>query len=629
MARRGPAEPTAGARSALHPIAPGQVRITDGLWAVRAERNRSAAIPDGLRLLGEAKNLLNFEIAAGRAEGEPIGPIFADSDVYKWIEGAAWEYGRRPDDQLLADIMQVVELVQGAQHEDGYLNTVVPARDPERYTDLPLHHEFYCFGHLMQAAVALSRAAGRTELLDVAIKIADHLDATFGEDKRHDVDGHPVIEMALVELYRETGTKAYLELARYFVEARGRGLIAGYGRQPAYFSDRVPVREQTTVEGHSVRAVYLGAGATDVAVELDDQELLAALETQFATMVEEKEYITGGLGARWDGEAFGDPFELPPDRAYAETCASIGAVQWAWRLLLATGKASYADELERQLYNGFLAGVSLAGNEYFYVNSLHVRDRALADTERSPVNGRLGWFACACCPPNVMRMFASLEGYLASTDAEGVQLHLFAPGTVTADLGGQQLQLSVQTDYPWDGRVEITVDHAPSEPAAISVRIPSWAAGATFAGEPAEPGTYATIRKVWAAGERLVLELPMRPRLTTADPRVDAVRGCVAIERGPLVYALEQQDQPGGVAPDYLRIDPDAELTSERRDDLLDGVVVVHAAGRAVDLTGAEPGHGGYPRADASAKESGLIAVPYHLWANRKVGPMRVWIPTT
>ncbi|SDS41376.1 glycoside hydrolase family 127 protein [Microlunatus soli] len=623
MARRGPASPTDQARSTFRPLPPGDVRITGGIWQRRAERNRVAAIPSGLKQLGEASNLFNLQLAAGQATGEPIGPIFADSDVYKWLEAAAWEYGRHPDEQLLESLMSVVELVAAAQDDDGYLNSVVPFRDGGRYVDLPQHHEFYCYGHLMQAAVALSRSAGRRELLDVAIKIGDHLVATFGEDKRHDVDGHPVIEMALVELYRETDNRDYLELARYFVEARGTGLIAGYGRRPAYFSDRVRVREQTTVEGHAVRAVYLGAGATDVAVELDDQELLAALETQFASMATEKEYLTGGLGSRWEGEAFGDPFELPPDRAYAETCAAIGGVQWAWRLLLATGKADYADQIERMLYNGCLAGVSLAGTEYFYVNPLQLRDGSLADEERNTSTGRHGWFGCACCPPNVMRTFASLEGYVASTDPTGVQVHQYVPGTINAgDLG-----LTVETDYPWHGRIAITIDRAPDAEIAVSVRIPSWAQGATVDGRPASAGGYVSVTKVWKAGDQLLVELPLVGRITSPDPRVDAVRGCVAIERGPLVYALEKQDQPSEVAPDDLVIDADAEVREEDRPDLLDGVVVLHTSGAVVDRSTLPGGPADHPRPKSRTTATELVAIPYHVWANRGPQAMRVWIP--
>jgi uncharacterized protein len=622
MTNGGPAEPSAAAWSVFRPISPGDVRITGGLWATRAERNRTAAIPTGLKQLREVKNLHNLEIAAGRATGEPIGPIFADSDVYKWLEGAAWEYGRQPDEELLGEISSIVELLAAAQQPDGYLNSVVPVRDGGRYVDLPWHHELYCYGHLIQAAVALHRAAGRRDLLEIAIKVADHLSQTFGPDLRHDVDGHPVIEMALAELYRETGEQKYLDLAHYFVEARGTGLIAGYGLAPAYFSDRVRVREQDTVEGHAVRAVYLGAGATDVAVETHDQELLSALEVQFASMVAEKEYLTGGLGSRWDGEAFGDPFELPPDRAYAETCAAIGGVQWAWRLLLATGKPQYADQIERMLYNGFLAGISLSGDEYFYVNPLQLRDRALADTERSPAHGRRGWFDCACCPPNAMRTFSSFEGYVASTDSSGVQIHQYVPAVINSG----ELRLRLETEYPWQDRVTITVEAAPAGESAISVRIPAWATGATLDGAATEPGSYAKISRTWQPDDQVVLELPLRPRLTVADPRVDAVRGCVAIERGPLVYALEQQDQPDSAAPDDLALDPSGDLATEQS-ELFGGVVIIKAPGVVVDHDAA--GHSGHPGPDRPSRETELVAIPYHLWANRGPQPMRVWIPTT
>jgi len=623
MTTGGPAQPTADAWSAFRPLEPGAVRITGGLWATRADRNRRAAIPTGLEQLRKFKNLGNLEIAAGRVKGEPAGPIFADSDVYKWLEGAAWEYGRQPDDDLLKDILGIVSLLADAQESDGYLNSVVPVRDGGRYVDLPHHHELYCYGHLIQAAVALNRAAGRRELLDIAIKVADHLVATFGPDLRHDVDGHPVIEMALVELYRETGRRSYLDLAQYFVDARGTGLIAAYGIAPAYFSDRVRVREQTTVEGHAVRAVYLAAGATDVAVETHDQELLDALEVQFDSMANEKEYLTGGLGSRWEGEAFGDPYELPSDRAYAETCAAIGGVQWAWRLLLATGQPKYADQIERMLYNGVLAGVSLSGDQYFYVNPLQLRDNALADTERSPANGRLGWFGCACCPPNVMRTFASLEGYVASSAGDGVQVHQYVPGTIS----GADLELTVHTQYPWKGTVTITVDSAPAADRTISLRIPAWAEGATLAGEPAEPGTYASISRTFRPHDQVVLELPLQPRLTVADPRVDAIRGCLAIERGPLVYALEHEDQPDGAVPDDLFLDPSGPI-SEEESALLEGVVIIRAKGAVVDRSALSPGYADHPGPKLSLRSTELVAIPYHLWANRGPQPMRVWIPS-
>lgn len=390
-----PVLPTTDAHLTLRPLPTGDARITGGFWALRQERNGRDAVRSGYQQLETAGNFRNLRIAAGLEEGEAVGQIFMDSDVTKWLEAVAWEYGRAPAEDLLDLQREVTALYAQAQADDGYLDSVQQVRGKgERYTDLKWSHEMYCAGHLYQAAVAQHRATGDTGLLDVAIKNADHLVRTFGDGtapdgtpKTRDVDGHPVVEMGLVELYRETGNRDYLDLAHWFVDARGHGIIERAGGEPTYFSDRVPSRQATTVEGHAVRAVYLAAGAVDVAIETGDTELLAASETQFADMMATKAFITGGLGARWDWEAFGDPYELPTDRGYAETCAAIGGVQWAWRLLLATGKPVYADAIERLLYNAFLAGVSLAGTEYFYVNPLQQRDHAHQDENRSPPTG--------------------------------------------------------------------------------------------------------------------------------------------------------------------------------------------------------------------------------------------------
>ncbi|WP_298988915.1 glycoside hydrolase family 127 protein [uncultured Pseudokineococcus sp.] len=639
-ATAGPAAPSAGT-TALAPVPPGRARVEGGWWADRQRANAERALPEGRRHLEEWGNLDNLRIAAG-APGETRGPVFMDSDVYKWLEAAAWEQGRAPSDRLLADIHEVVAVVAAAQAEDGYLDSVVQVTGGavdgsggprSRYANLPWSHELYCAGHLFQAAVALSRATGERDLLDVAVRLADHLVEVFGdgEGQLRDVDGHPVVEMGLVELFRETGDRRYLEAARWHVEARGHGLVAAHGHEATYFSDRVPVREATTVEGHAVRAVYLAAGATDVAVETGDTDLLAALRTQFAHMLATKTYVTGGLGSRWDGEAFGDPHELPSDRAYAETCAAIGGVQWAWRMLLATGEALYADALERMLANGFAAGVSLAGDEYFYVNALHVRDGAHADHERSPARGRQSWFGCACCPPNVMRTLSSLDGYLATTDATGVQLHLFAPGQVEVDLEDGPLRLRVETGYPVDGEVRVRVEEAPPS-AALSLRVPGWAEGATLrrgdAAEDVAPGTYARAEGL-EAGEELVLVLPVRPRWTRADARVDDARGCLALERGPLVYAVEQRDLPDGASVDDLVVDAGAPAQDAGPDDALGGAVRVRLSAA---LRGRDDAAATFLPAGADRPGTGerveVTAVPYATWANRGPGPMRVWLPT-
>ena len=629
-----PASPTPAAAVVLRPVPLGASRITGGFWSQRQAANRREAIRTGYEKLESAGNLQNLRIAAGTAQGEVRGPIFMDSDVYKWLEAAGWEYGRESDEEVLGWIREVSAIVAAAQAEDGYLDSVQQVRGKgERYVDLPWSHEHYCAGHLFQAAVAVHRSTGERELLDVAVKLADHLVATFGPGKVEEVDGHPVVEMGLVELFRETGTRAYLDLAAWFVDARGHGIIETlHGKQPTYFSDRVPVREASSPEGHAVRAVYLTAGAADVAAENSDADLLAALTRQWEGMLASKTYVTGGIGSRWDWEQFGDHYELSPDRAYAESCAAIGSVQWTWRMLLATGEARYADLVERTLYNAFLPGVSLAGTEYFYVNALQLRHGAHAEEERSVANGRRPWFDCACCPPNVMRTLSSLDAYLATSDERGIQLHQFATGTLEANGAA----LSVTTDYPWDGTVRVEVTDPGAGEWELALRIPAWAegAGATVAGErvDAPAGDYLRLRRTWAAGDVVELVLPMTVRVLEADPRVDAARGSVVVERGPLVYAIEQTDLPEGLVADDVRVRV-AELrtaTAEHRPDLLEGVTVltlpVHAAAAAASgplyrPAGDEPGERAVP------ETVDVQAIPYYAWANRDLGAMRVWLP--
>ncbi|WP_328293218.1 glycoside hydrolase family 127 protein [Kineococcus sp. NBC_00420] len=628
-----PAAPTADAAVVLHPVPLGASRITSGFWFERQEANRRQAIRTGYEKLETAGNLRNLRIAAGTEQGEVKGPIFMDSDVYKWLEAAGWEYGRGADEQILAWIREVSDVAAAAQAEDGYLDSVQQVRGKgERYVDLPWSHEHYCAGHLFQAAVAVHRGTGETRLLDVAVKLADHLVATFGAGKTEEVDGHPVVEMGLVELFRETGKREYLDLATWFVDARGTGIIERlHGKEPTYFSDRVPVREQTSPEGHSVRAVYFTAGAADVAAETSDAGLLAALTTQWEGMVASKTYVTGGIGSRWDFEQFGDHYELGPDRAYAETCAAIGSVQWTWRMLLATGDSRYADLVERTLYNAFLPGVSLTGTEYFYVNALQLRHGAHAEEERSATHGRRAWFDCACCPPNIMRTLSSLDAYVATSSAQGVQVHQFTTGTIEA----AGATLAVTTDYPWDGTVRVEVTATPGE-FELALRVPAWAEGATATVNGADVavtvGEYLRVQREFAVGDVVELVLPMTVRVVEADTRVDSVRGSVVVERGPLVYAVEQADLPADLPADDLRVRV-SELrgaVSEHRADLLEGVTVlqlpVHVALAAASGPLYRPA--GDDPAPEAAEETLLVpAIPYYAWANRELGAMRVWFP--
>ncbi len=541
--------------------------------------------------------------------------MFADSDVYKWLEAAAWEYGRDPDEHLLERQRELTALVAAAQRDDGYLDSVVQLRNgDEALQRLPWSHELYCAGHLIQAAVAQVRGTGDRELLDVAIRLADHLVATFG-----DGDG---------SCARSTAIPSSRWRWSSCTERPARGLprpgaVVRRARAARASSRPTATSRRTSPTGPGPRGHHRrgprGPGGVPGGrrgrrrLETGDAELLAALKTQFAHMVRDEDSTSpAGSASRWEGEAFGDQYELPPDRAYAETCAAIGGMQWAWRMLLATGEASYA----RRRSSGCSTtasspGSRSSGTEYFYVNPLQLRGDAHADNDRSPANGRRGWFDCACCPPNIMRTLSSLAGYLASSGDAAVQLHQYAAGVIKAN----GVELQVETAYPWDGAVRITA----SGPTAVELRIPAWAEGATVNGKPVDAGTYARVE-----ADVIDLQLPMAARVIAADPRVDAVRGCVALERGPLVYAVEQADQQANV--DDLHLLPEASIAASHDDGLLDGVTVLTTRGRIG--TGHQAGWPFTPgAADQVGDEVDVVAVPYYAWANREIGAMRVWLP--
>jgi uncharacterized protein len=619
------------ARTRLRPLGPFQARIVDGFLAERQRVNRRHTIPHGFEQLQRAGTLDNLRLAAGgdgryRARADTSGATFPflDSDVYKWLEAVGWELGRAADPALAAAAEEAIGLVAAAQRPDGYLNSyvqVVAGGTP--HTDLAWGHEFYCVGHLIQAAVAWQRALGDDRLLAIAVRAADRIDKEFGPTGRDGVDGHPGIEMALVELTRVTGDGRYLALAARMLDLRGRGLL-GVGRfGAAYWQDHQPVREAATVAGHAVRQLYLDCGAVEVAVELDDQDLLAAVQRRWRDLVQTRTYLTGGMGSRHRDESFGDPYELPPDRAYAETCASIAGVMLGWRLLLATGDAGYADAIERAIYNGVLAGVSLTGTRFFYVNPLQRRtDRAY----EPPGHGeRAPWYPCACCPPNLMRTLSSLEQYLASSDDTGVQLHQHVTADLRAPVPGGAVRLAVRTGYPWHGRVTVEVVEAPDRPWTLSLRVPRWCRSAVLTGpggeRPRAVGAgYAELTRPWKAGEVAVLELDLPVRVTEPDPRVDAVRGCVAVERGPLVYCLESADLPPGSQLEDLRWDRRREPAAVPRPDIGDDVI-------GITVPVVRRPAGGRGSAEAGPADLWAGAVPYFAWANRGAGAMRVWIP--
>lgn len=602
------------------------VTLLDGFWTGRRKTNQAVSLRHGYQMLEQAGNFYNFRLAAGQEQGPYRGPVFADETVYKWLEAVAYELARTGDGALQQMADTAIGLVAAAQQPDGYVNTYFTVVEPDRrWADLDFGHELYCAGHLFQAAVAFHRAIGDRRLLDVAVRFADYIDSVFGPDKRHGACGHPEIEMALIELFRETGEPRYLNLARFFIDQRGQGKMRGLGWAGAeYHQDRVPLRQATEIEGHAVRAMYLMAGATDLYLETGEQALLDALLRLWRDMTARKLFITGGVGSRYEGESFGDPYELPSDRCYCETCAAIGSIMWNWRMLLVTGQAQFADLIEQTIYNGFLSGLALDGAHFFYVNPLLSRgDYA-----------RLEWYGVPCCPPNIMRTIATVEQYLATADAQGVQIHLYHPATIKTTLeGGRAVGLRMETAYPWDGNVRLTVEETDGSVWGLSLRIPAWAEGAELrvngeaVGSAAQAGHYAVIERAWQTGDAVELTLPMTPCLVEPHPWIDAVRHSLAIRRGPLLYCLEQADQPVNVLA--VQIDDQAPLEAEWDAQLLGGMVVIRASGFEVD-TGPWNEHLYRPRDHITApvrRAVPLRAIPYFAWANRGANAMRVWIP--
>jgi len=623
-----PAAPVVPSRGRFRPLGIGEVVITGGPWAARQSTNAAATLAHVEHWLEREGWLGNFDATArGELASTRAGREFSDSEVYKLLEAMAWEHGRSGDPELDARIRAITARVAAAQNADGYLSTAFGRPgSARRWSDLEWGHELYCLGHLFQAGVARARTAGHDQLLTVCTRAADLVCEVFGPDGIPSVCGHPEIEPALVELYRVTGRRRYLEQAALFLERRGHHVLGEIEFGRSYFQDDQPIREATVLRGHAVRAMYLSSGAVDLAVETGDEELLAAVVGQWEATVARRTYLTGGMGSRHQDEAFGEDFVLPPDRAYSETCAGVGSVQLAWRLLLAQGDPRYADLLERTLYNVVDTGPSRSGTAFFYTNTLHQRVLGTVPDQDSAVpraasSLRAPWFAVSCCPTNVARTFASLQTLVATADQDGVQVHQYAPSTITTDLPAGRLALRVRTAYPASGRVEVVVDEAPDAAVALSLRVPSWAHGATLTEggvtRPVEPGT-ATATRVLVPGEVLVLDLPVTPRFTAADPRVDAVRGTLAVERGPQVLCVESVDLPGEQHVDDLVLDPD-----RAPEDVEDGVLVHGWLHRQADP--AWP-YGAPPGPDRPGEPVTAVLHPYADWANRGPSTMRVFL---
>ncbi|MFZ1769105.1 MAG: glycoside hydrolase family 127 protein, partial [Caldilinea sp.] len=543
------------------------VRIDDAFWSPRIETNRKITVPYDFQKCEETGRIANFAKAAGRQPGAHEGIFFNDSDVFKVIEGAAYALMLHPDPDLDAYLDKLIELIAAAQEPDGYLYTprTIAERNgtPDalradregltRWSNLRINHEFYNVGHLYEAAVAHYQATGKRALLDVALKNADLIDSLFGPGKRRDVPGHQEIELGLVKLYLVTGEARYLDLAKLFLDERGQA--EGHELYGPYAQDHLPVVAQEEAVGHAVRAVYMYAGMADVAALTGAQPYIDAIDAIWQDVVARKLYLTGGIGARHEGEAFGDAFELPNHTAYNETCAAIANIYWNQRLFQLHGHAKYIDVLERSLYNGFLAGVDFGGDRFFYVNPLAFDGdyRFNRDDSRE----RMPWFNCSCCPTNVVRLFPALGGYLYARRDDRLYVNLFVSSQTTAMLNGVNVAIAQQTDYPWSGTVRIQID--PEQPVhfALGVRIPGWAQGTPVpsdlyhyvehqaqdeAVQLAVNGAetplqiqdgYAWIEREWRAGDTVELHLPLPVRRVESHAAVTENRGKVAIERGP------------------------------------------------------------------------------------------------
>ena len=630
----------------LHSVPVRAVTIGSGFWAARREAVFTQSIPTLHDLEESHGRMDNFRRLVGKSGAAQIGPVYSDTDVYKWTEAVAFtlQSGDRP--ALHKTAQDIIDLVVSVQKPNGYLNTyfvgdrAALSMTPETQQS---GHELYCLGHMLQGAIAYYRATGEHKWLDAGIKMVnDFLLPTWGPaPKQPIISGHPEIEMSLIELYRITGDKRHVELAGYILGGDDRIKVPKQAN--IYLFSGTPFTERTQIEGHAVRAMYACCGATDYYLETGDPGYWKTLNVLWNSMAGSKMYVTGGIGARAQGEAFGAAYDLPNASAYAETCAAIGNMMWNWRMLAATGDAKFTDVLERALYNGVNSGMSLSGTLYCYTNPLAF-DPSAGITIRNP------WYNTLCCPPDFERTIAALPGYFYSTSKDGLYVHLYDNSTLNWHLeDGTGLNVAQKTNMPWDGDVEITV--APAQPADFTfyVRVPSWAGdGARIAVNgklvaDAKPGAYLPIRRHWVSGDVIQLRFPMTPQPLSANPHVADDAGRVAVQRDPLVYCLEQLDQPSGVdltdGSLAINMKPGVEFTSELKEDFLGGIVVLHREGLmadrpkgAADSNGNPPALYGPYRDHAGAQYSHsvrLTFIPYYAWANREPSPMQVWTPVS
>jgi len=628
------------------------VRLNDQFWQPKVQQTVQETIPYQWKALNDeiegaepSHAIENFRISAGEQTGTFYGMVFQDSDVAKWIEAAAYSLRQFPNPQLEAVIDAVVELMGRAQQPDGYLNTYFSVAEPEqRWKDFAFGHELYCAGHLIEAAVAYYESTGKRAFLDMMCHYADYIDRIMGpdSDKMHVYCGHEEIELALVKLYRTTKEQRYLQLSRYFVEERGQQPSflkedPGFGRPSKdrwfdldYHQAHAPVREQETPEGHSVRAMYLYSAMADLAIAYGDATLTEALRKLWENVTSKRMYITGGIGSQGHAERFTIDYDLPNDTAYTETCASIGLVMWAHRMLQLENDSRYGDVMERVLYNGVLSGMSLDGTRYFYVNPLEVHpavagyryDMQHVKTERVP------WFGCACCPPNIARLLTSLDTYFFTQHETEIVTHLYASNESTFDVQGRAMMMRTETRYPWDGKIQIQLQMDEPTDCTLSFRIPSWCRsphitvnGELLALDAIVKRGYAHISRRWMESDEIKLHFPMVVERIESNPKVHENAGKIALQYGPLVYCLEEVDNGPDLTDICLPVD--SELIAAYRENVLGGIVVLSGEGLRSDLSWKDELYRPVTRKKKSVQ---ISAVPYAFWGNRKPGEMTVWI---
>lgn len=576
------------------------VKINDNFWSPRLSKHVSATLPVCIdQIENQTGRIRNFENAA-KGEGEHSGIFFDDSDVYKALEGMAYSLINNPDPELEKKADEWIDKFAAAQQPDGYINTFYTLTGlDKRWTNMD-KHEMYCAGHMIEAGVAYYQATGKRKLLDVCIRMTDHMMSQFGPGKRHWVPGHEEIELALVKLYQTTQEQKYLDFAYWLLEERGHGhgTMGDEGKwNPVYYQDIVPVRQLTDISGHAVRCMYLYCGMADVAALKNDTGYIAAMDRLWDDVVHRNMYITGGIGSSRDNEGFTEDYDLPNLDAYCETCASVGMVLWNQRMNQLTGDSKYIDVLERSLYNGALAGISLGGDRFFYVNPL----------ESKGDHHRQEWYGCACCPSQLSRFLPSIGNYIYASSDDALWVNLYIGNTGQIRIGETDILLTQETDYPWDGSVKLTISTSQPLEKEIRLRIPNWCKtyDLSINGKRinvSEEKGYAVI-KDWKSQDVIALDMDMPVEIVAADPHVKENFGKRAIQRGPLVYCMEEIDNPEYF--DQIQLSPSTTFQTAFASDILNGIKTIKTNGRAQSAT----------------------FIPYYAWDNRKAGKMRVWIP--